>query len=55
MFEDTVLRFSDKERQQQLAEQEQALAQRRVNLDARQKNLAYRYGRDARCARAGVS
>jgi len=42
MFEDTVLRFSDKERQQQLAEQEQALAQRRVNLEARQKNLAYR-------------
>jgi len=42
MFEDTVLRFSDKERQQQLAEQEQALAPRRANLDARQKNLAYR-------------
>ncbi|MFL9860009.1 hypothetical protein PQR72_30465 [Paraburkholderia madseniana] len=42
MFEDTVLRFSDKERQQQLAEQEQALAQRRASLDARQKNLAYR-------------
>jgi hypothetical protein len=42
MFEDTVLRFSDKERQQQLAEQEQALAQRRANLEARQKNLAYR-------------
>ncbi|TDY15677.1 hypothetical protein B0G81_8770 [Paraburkholderia sp. BL6665CI2N2] len=42
MFEDTVLRFSDKERQQQLAEQEQALAQRRASLEARQKNLAYR-------------
>jgi hypothetical protein len=42
MFEDTVLRFSDKERQQQLAEQEQALAQRRANLEARQKNFAYR-------------
>ena len=43
MFEDTVLRFSDKERQQQLAEQEQALAQRRASLEARQKNLAYRH------------
>jgi len=42
MFEDTVLRFSDKERQQQLAEQEQALAQRRASLEARQRNLAYR-------------
>ncbi|HEX7906672.1 MAG TPA: hypothetical protein VF534_01085 [Paraburkholderia sp.] len=42
MFEDTVLRFSDKERQQQLAEQEQALVQRRASLEARQKNLAYR-------------
>jgi hypothetical protein len=42
MFEDTVLRFSDKERQQQLAEQERALAERRASLDARQKNLAYR-------------
>src|ERR1700675_3155448 len=42
MFEDTVLRFSDKERQQHLAEQEQALAQRRANLEARQKNFAYR-------------
>jgi hypothetical protein len=42
MFEDTVLRFSDKERQQQLAEQEQALAQRRASIEARQKNLAYR-------------
>ncbi|CAB3804344.1 hypothetical protein [Paraburkholderia fynbosensis] len=42
MFEDTVLRFSDKERQQQLAEQEQALAARRASLEARQKNLAYR-------------
>ncbi|USU18479.1 hypothetical protein [Paraburkholderia fungorum] len=42
MFEDTVLRFSDKERQQRLAEQEQALAQRRASLEARQKNLAYR-------------
>jgi hypothetical protein len=42
MFEDTVLRFSDKERQQQLAEQEQAFALRRANLEARQKNLAYR-------------
>lgn len=43
MFEDTVLRFSDKERQQQLAELEQALEQRRAALEARQKNLAYRY------------
>lgn len=42
MFEDTVLRFSDKERQQQLAEQEQAFALRRANLEARQKNLAFR-------------
>ena len=42
MFEDTVLRFSDKERQQQLVEQEQALAQRCASLEARQKNLAYR-------------
>ncbi|TCK84254.1 hypothetical protein [Paraburkholderia sp. BL9I2N2] len=42
MFEDTVLRFSDRERQRQLAEQEHALAQRRASLEARQKNLAYR-------------
>lgn len=42
MFEDTVLRFADKERQQQLAELEQALEQRRTALEARQKNLAYR-------------
>ncbi|OTP78483.1 hypothetical protein [Caballeronia sordidicola] len=42
MFEDTVLRFSDNERQHQLAEQERALAERRANLEARQKNLAFR-------------
>jgi hypothetical protein len=42
MFEDTVLRVSDKERQQRLAEEERALAERQANLAARQQNLAHR-------------
>ncbi|QQC67848.1 hypothetical protein [Paraburkholderia ginsengisoli] len=42
MFEDTVLRLSDKERQQRLAEEERALVERQANLAARQQNLAHR-------------
>ena len=42
MFEDTVLRLSDKERQQRLAEEEHALAERQASLAARQQNLAHR-------------
>ena len=42
MFEDTVLRVSDKERQQRLAEEERALAERQATLAARQQNLAHR-------------
>jgi hypothetical protein len=44
MFEETVLRFSDKDRQRELAEREQELAARQAGLLARQQNLAFRQG-----------
>ncbi|MGZ2749921.1 hypothetical protein [Burkholderia stagnalis] len=42
MFEETVLRFSDKERQSELAEREQELAARLAALQTREKNFAHR-------------
>jgi hypothetical protein len=42
MFEKTVLRMSDQKRQQQLAEDEQRLRDRKTEIDARQRNLTHR-------------
>ncbi|SAL05198.1 hypothetical protein AWB78_07353 [Caballeronia calidae] len=42
MFEETLLRFADKDRQRELAEREQALTARQASLHARQQNLAFR-------------
>lgn len=42
MFENTVLRMSNQQRQQQLAEDEQRLRDRKAEIAARQRNLTHR-------------
>jgi hypothetical protein len=48
MFEETVLRFADKDRQRELAEREEALAERERAVAARRQNLNYRQQRMAK-------